>query len=130
MRLPGATVTFTTRQGGVSEGPYESLNLGALTEDVPEHVVENRRRAAARAGVAPERMAMGYQVHGTDIREWTEPPTDRAFPDVKIGSEDAVRIEIVLDRELQSDVGEAIARLLADPHITSAVVDENEQPEA
>lgn len=81
MRLPGATVTFTTRQGGVSEGPYESLNLGALTEDVPEHVVENRRRAAARAGVAPERMAMGYQVHGTDIREWTEPPTDRAFPE-------------------------------------------------
>jgi hypothetical protein len=56
--------------------------------------------------------------------------TDRAFPDVKVGSEDAVRIEIVLDRELQSDVGEAIARLLADPHITSAVVDENEQPEA
>jgi purine-nucleoside/S-methyl-5'-thioadenosine phosphorylase / adenosine deaminase len=81
VRLPGATVTFTTRQGGVSEGPYESLNLGALTEDVPEHVVENRRRAAARAGVAPERMAMGYQVHGTDIREWTEPPTDRAFPE-------------------------------------------------
>lgn len=81
MRLPGATVTFTTRQGGVSEGPYESLNLGALTEDVPEHVVENRRRAAARAGVPPERMAMGYQVHGTDIREWTEPPTDRAFPE-------------------------------------------------
>jgi YfiH family protein len=81
VRLPGAAVTFTTRQGGVSEGPYESLNLGALTEDVPEHVVENRRRAAARAGVAPERMAMGYQVHGTDIREWTEPPTDRAFPE-------------------------------------------------
>jgi YfiH family protein len=74
-------VTFTTRQGGVSEGPYESLNLGALTEDAPEHVVENRRRAAARAGVAPDRMAMGYQVHGTDIREWTEPPTDRAFPE-------------------------------------------------
>jgi len=81
VRLPGATVTFTTRQGGVSEGPYESLNLGALTEDVPERVVENRQRAAARAGVAPERMAMGYQVHGTDIREWTEPPTDRAFPE-------------------------------------------------
>jgi hypothetical protein len=56
--------------------------------------------------------------------------TDRAFPDVKIGSEDAVRIEIVLDRELQSGVGEAIEPLLADPHITSAVVDEDEQPEA
>ena len=36
LRLPNATVTFTTRQGGVSEGPYESLNLGILTADDPE----------------------------------------------------------------------------------------------
>jgi YfiH family protein len=79
VRLPNATVTFTTRRGGVSEGPYESLNLGALTEDVLERVVENRHRAAQRAGVQPERMAMGYQVHGTDLREWTEPPLDRAY---------------------------------------------------
>ena len=50
--------------------------------------------------------------------------TDRAFPDVRFGSEDAVTIEIVLDRELQSDVGEAIEPLLAEPQITSAVVDE------
>ncbi|HZO08861.1 MAG TPA: polyphenol oxidase family protein [Myxococcota bacterium] len=79
MRLPGAGVTFTTRQGGVSEGPYESLNLGALTEDELEHVVENRHRAATQAGVEPQRMAMGYQVHGTDLREWSEPPPDRAY---------------------------------------------------
>jgi len=50
--------------------------------------------------------------------------TDRAFPDVRVGSEDAVRIEIVLDRELQSDVGEALEPLLADPQITSTVLDE------
>jgi len=79
VRLPGAGVTFTTRQGGVSEGPYESLNLGALTEDELEHVVENRHRAATQAGVEPQRMAMGYQVHGTDLREWSEPPPDRAY---------------------------------------------------
>ena len=48
--------------------------------------------------------------------------TDRAFPDVRVGSEDAVRIEIVLDRELQSDVGEALEPLLADPQITSTVL--------
>ena len=53
--------------------------------------------------------------------------TDRAFPDVKVGSEDAVTIEIVLDRELQSDVGEVIEPLLADPQITSAVLDDEEQ---
>ena len=55
--------------------------------------------------------------------------TDRAFPDVRFGSEDAVAIEIVLDRELQSGVGEAIEPLLADPQITSAVLDDEELPE-
>ncbi|HVE68190.1 MAG TPA: laccase domain-containing protein, partial [Solirubrobacteraceae bacterium] len=33
--LPGARVLFTTRRGGVSEGPYESLNLGRWTDDDP-----------------------------------------------------------------------------------------------
>ena len=74
MRLPGAHVTFTTREGGVSVGPYESLNLGILTADDPERVTENRRRAATHAGVEAERMAMGWQVHGTDLKEWTGPP--------------------------------------------------------
>ena len=35
-------IAFSTRTGGVSDGPYASLNLGILTEDAPEHVVENR----------------------------------------------------------------------------------------
>jgi hypothetical protein len=56
--------------------------------------------------------------------------TDRAFPDVKIGSEDEVRIEIVVDRELQSDVAEALEPLLADPHVTSAVLDGDGEEEA
>ena len=36
--LPGARVAFSTRNGGVSEGPYESLNLGILTDDDPDRV--------------------------------------------------------------------------------------------
>jgi hypothetical protein len=52
--------------------------------------------------------------------------TDRAFPDVKIGSEDDVRIEIVVDREFQSDVAEALEPLLAEPQVTSAVLEEEE----
>ena len=79
MRLPGAHVTFTTRQGGVSVGPYESLNLGILTADDPEFVTENRRRAATQAGVEAERIAMGWQVHGADLKEWSGPPPDRAY---------------------------------------------------
>ena len=64
MRLPGAEVTFTTRRGGVSEGPYESLNLGILTDDDPDRVRENRRITAGMAGIPAERITMGWQVHG------------------------------------------------------------------
>jgi YfiH family protein len=62
------TVVFSTRVGGVSEGPYESLNLGILTADDPERVVENRRRLADRTGIDPERTRMAWQRHGTDVR--------------------------------------------------------------
>jgi YfiH family protein len=96
VRLPNATVTFTTRRGGVSEGPYESLNLGILTDDLPERVTENRRRAADQAGVDPDRMAMGWQVHGTELREWTEAPPDRAYAEP--GGKDLERVDGHLTR--------------------------------
>ena len=48
--LPGARSLFTTRRGGVSEGPYASLNLGLLTDDDPERVAANRERVRAQAG--------------------------------------------------------------------------------
>ncbi|HEX8065151.1 MAG TPA: polyphenol oxidase family protein [Thermoleophilaceae bacterium] len=72
--LPGARALFTTRLGGVSRGPYESLNLGILTDDDQSLVAENRGRAAARAGLAPDAVAMGWQVHGADLLEWDAPP--------------------------------------------------------
>jgi YfiH family protein len=79
VELPGARAIFSTRLGGVSEGPYESLNLGILTDDEPERVSENRRRLARRAGLEPDRVAMGWQVHGTELREWDSPPAPSAF---------------------------------------------------
>jgi hypothetical protein len=97
VRLPNATVTFTTRQGGVSEGPYESLNLGILTDDDPARVTENRHRAAEHAGVRPDRMAMGWQVHGTELREWSEPPLDRVYAEP--GGKDLPRLDGHLTRE-------------------------------
>jgi YfiH family protein len=63
--LPGGTALFTTRRGGLSEGPYASLNLGLWTEDDPGRVQLNRERVRARAGVA--RLAQGRQVHGTRV---------------------------------------------------------------
>ncbi len=79
LALPGARVLFTDRNGGVSEGPYRSLNLGVLTDDDPQCVLENRRRAAATLGVEPERVAMGWQVHGTELATWHEPPADPGY---------------------------------------------------
>ena len=77
--LNGARVAFTTRQGGVSQGPYESLNRGILTDDASSKVTENRMRVAREAGIDPERIAMGWQVHGTDLREWDGPPDGGAY---------------------------------------------------
>lgn len=77
--LPGGQVVFSTREGGVSEGPYSSLNLGILTDDDQDRVAENRARLARSAGVSPEGVAMGWQVHGTDIQEWGGPPAGGGF---------------------------------------------------
>jgi hypothetical protein len=63
------TVVFSTRVGGVSEGPYESLNLGILTGDDPERVVKNRRLLAARADIDPERARMAWQRHRAEVRK-------------------------------------------------------------
>lgn len=58
-------VAFTTRRGGVSEGPYDSLNLALLSDDEPANVEENRRRACAAVGADPARVAMNRQEHTT-----------------------------------------------------------------
>lgn len=79
LSLPGARVCFSTRRGGVSDGPYESLNLGILTDDDPARVSENRRRLTVGAGLDPSAVAMGWQVHGTDLLEWDEPPEHGGF---------------------------------------------------
>jgi len=62
-------VVFTTRLGGVSEGAFESLNLGILTEDDPDRVVENRRRLCEAVGVDAETATMAWQVHGSAVTE-------------------------------------------------------------
>lgn len=66
-KLPGATAVFTTRIGGVSAPPFNGLNLGVFTDDDESAVIENRRRLAAAFGLAPERVAIGRQVHGAEI---------------------------------------------------------------
>ena len=65
-------VVFTTRRGGVSEGPYASLNLGRKTGDAVELVDENRRRACAEIGADAARLALNYQVHSTLVHRAKE----------------------------------------------------------
>lgn len=59
--LPGVRHAFFTRQGGVSEGIYSSLNVGVGSKDDPEAVAENRRRCAAHFG--QQTLVTAYQVH-------------------------------------------------------------------
>ncbi len=61
------TVAFSTRLGGVSEGSYESLNLGRRTRDEPGNVDENRRRLCETVDVEPERLALNRQVHAATV---------------------------------------------------------------
>jgi YfiH family protein len=79
LELPGARALFSTRAGGVSEGPYRSLNLGFLTDDEPARVIENRTRLADAAGLAPERVALGRQVHGAELHDWEAPDPQRTY---------------------------------------------------
>lgn len=67
--LGGARAAFSTRLGGVSEPPFDSLNLGLLTDDRDEAVVENRCRIAAALGFKPDQVVFARQVHGTRLVE-------------------------------------------------------------
>jgi hypothetical protein len=74
--LPGGRAAFSARRGGVSTGPYASLNLGILTDDDPGLVAENRRRLALALGRDPGGVAMGLQVHGAAVQVHDTPPPE------------------------------------------------------
>lgn len=61
-------VAFSTRNGGVSEGPYASLNLGRRSGDDVERVDENRRLLCAELGADSRDLALNYQVHSAAVR--------------------------------------------------------------
>ncbi|MCE3289993.1 MAG: polyphenol oxidase [Caulobacter sp.] len=61
--LPGVRHAFFTRQGGVSRGVYDSLNVGRGSSDEAADVEENRARAAGWFGVMPDALNTCYQIH-------------------------------------------------------------------
>jgi Uncharacterized conserved protein len=65
--VDGYQVAFTTRLGGVSEGPFASLNLGRKSGDDVGRADENRRIACAAIGADVEKLALNYQVHSDRV---------------------------------------------------------------
>src|SRR5690242_21733847 len=72
--LPGARVLLSTRRGGVSPEPFDSLNLGRLTADEDANIDANRDRLAEAVGLPRARFMYGRQVHGARVRRASEPP--------------------------------------------------------
>src|ERR687894_277708 len=72
--LPGGRVLFTTRRGGVSGEPFDTLNVGLKTADYPPAVEENRERVARLLGIPRERWLEPKQVHGAEVARVTELP--------------------------------------------------------
>jgi YfiH family protein len=80
LSLPNLRHAFFTRDGGVSEGVYASLNGGVGSRDAPARVLENRARMAARLGVEAERLLVPFQIHSADARAVQEPWSAEARP--------------------------------------------------
>jgi YfiH family protein len=98
-KLPGARAAFSTRVGGVSEVPYEALNVAILTGDERDRVRQNRGRLASALGRDPGGVVMGRQVHGVELREHRGPQEPRVFADV-VRSPEEVDAHSTGDRDL------------------------------
>jgi YfiH family protein len=64
---PSIIAAQSTRTGGVSPSPFNSLNLGLAVNDNPEYVAENRKRFFNKLGIAKEQLVLSKQVHGKEV---------------------------------------------------------------
>jgi hypothetical protein len=136
-------VAFTTRAGGVSEGPFESLNLGGRRDD-PNRVAENRRRACEALGLDPARLSVNRQRHTPTVHRavagrvdepgdglWTDEPgvpllglTADCLPIAVVradGGEPAIAVLHAGWRGLAEGVVEAGVRALGDGPLAAVV---------
>jgi YfiH family protein len=119
-----ASVAVTTRQGGVSAPPYDTLNLGLHVGDRTGDVAINRARAAAAFGVPVDTMVFARQVHGTtaaligpeDLGRGTSSEDDAvADTDILVTSSPGVTLAVL--------VADCVPIALVDPaaHVLAAV---------
>src|SRR5690606_32151634 len=79
--LPGLRHGFFGRRGGVSSGPFASLNASDAGGDRPDDVRRNRAAAAAALGFATDGLVLLRQVHSATVIEATAPFSDAARPE-------------------------------------------------
>ena len=104
---PGVRAGFTTRSGGVSEPPWDALNLGLEVGDATASVLANRELVERWVGA---RVAFASQVHGTDVRVLAGPPavsaTSVGLYDALVSTSPSVAVAVL--------VADCVPILLAD----------------
>jgi YfiH family protein len=105
--LSGARAAFSTRVGGVSEPPFDALNVAIMTGDDRDAVRRNRRRLAAVLERDPRGVLMGRQVHGAELREHRRPQDPQVYANV-------VRSRDEVDGHSTSDAGLTPLVMVAD----------------
>ncbi|WP_285694289.1 peptidoglycan editing factor PgeF [Actinomadura sp. NBRC 104412] len=103
----GVGAAFTSRTGGVSAAPFDSLNLGGAVGDDPEAVRENRARVETALGLPPGRTVWMRQVHGADVRVVDEVPADTPEVDALVTTVPGLALAVL--------VADCAPVLLADP---------------
>jgi polyphenol oxidase len=78
--IDGIRHGFFTREGGVSQGVYASLNCGFGSSDAPDAVAANRARAMTAFGLPAEALSTVYQIHSPNVIEVEEPWAREAAP--------------------------------------------------
>jgi hypothetical protein len=105
--LDGARAAFSTRIGGGSRPPYESLNLALKTGDDPDAVRANRRRLTAALGIEAAAVLMAHQVHGDRLIRHRGHQRPRIWSDAVPSPEDA-------DAHATAEIGLAPLVMVAD----------------
>jgi YfiH family protein len=94
--LRGIRHGFFTRDGGVSQGVYASLNCGLGSSDDRTRVSENRARVAAAVGARPVNLATPYQVHGTEtiVVDTAWAPNARPYADAVVTNQPGIALGV------------------------------------
>ena len=95
LQFPGIRHGFFTREGGHSQGLFQSLNCGLGSGDDIEAVKKNRDQVSNALGIAADHLVSGYQVHGTDVAVVTRPMAERPKVDGLVTKTKGVAVGIL-----------------------------------